>query len=459
MNKTTVSFTFALLLFPGGWGNPLSAAEAAAENVQGGYEPPLRKFFAAKERHGRALAKEITAEVAPEMWDYFEAGIKGDWTTVRKLWRTLSRRSGQYGNGGEMDETVRNIVWSPLLEAELAYECFTAMDMKFVEAFGRDTMDSIPRGSIYFGGSDPGRGVITAFCKSHADADPFFVLTQNALPDGGYLNYLRHTFGKRIYVPSEADSKKAFEEYKADAAERSKRGALKPGEKFSETGGQIQISGQGAVMAISAILARMIFDRNAEREFYVQESFALDWMYPHLTPHGLILKVNRKPLSEIDEAVLKKDREYWRKQTARYIGDWLKDETSLQAICEFVQRVYLEGNLEGFNGDPLYVTADRTFSPRPLYGKLRQAQATLYAWRFDHAATPGEKDRMKRAAEFAFKQTLALCPDSPEYVRLFVNLLKDQKRLDDARLVLKTGLRINPNSRRLAQLADDLELK
>jgi hypothetical protein len=441
----------------GAWVNPLSGAEAAKESAPSAFEPPLRKFFAAKERHGRALAKQINTQVAPEMWDYFDAGVKGDWTTVRKLWRDLSRRSGQY-SGGEMDETVRNIVWSPLLEAELAYECFTAMDMKFVNAFARDTMDSIPPGSIYFGGSDPGRGVITAFCKSHADADPFFALTQNALPDGGYLEYLRNTFGKKIYVPSEADSKNAFEEYKADAAERSKRGALKPGEQFSETGGQIQISGQVSVMAISAIIARMIFDRNAEREFYVQESFALDWMYPHLVPHGLIMKVNRKPLSELDDATLKRDREYWRKQTARFIGDWLKEETSLKAVCEFVERVYLEGNLEGFNGDPLYVTADRTFSPRPLYGKLRQAQATLYAWRLDHAASPGETDRMQGAAEFAFKQTLALCPDSPEYVRLFVNLLKDEKRLDDARLVLKTGLRINPNSRRLAQLAEELEL-
>jgi hypothetical protein len=436
-------------------GNVLGAETADDGNLRK-LDPRLQKFFTAKERHGRSLAKELNVEVAPEMWDYFDAGSKGDWITVRKLWRDLSRRSGQYA-GGEMDETVRNIVWSPLLEAELAYECFTAMAMKFVEAFARDTIDSIPRGSIYFGGTDPGRGVITAFCKSHADADPFFVLSQNPLPDGGYLQYLRTTFGKKIYVPSEADSKDAFEEYKADAAERSKRGALKPGEQFSERGGRIQISGQVSVMAISAIIARMIFDGNPQREFYVQESFALDWMYPHLTPHGPIMKVNRQPLSEIDDSVLKKDREYWRRQTARFVGDWLEEETSLKTVCEFVERVYLEGNLDGFKGDPLYVTADKSYSPRPLYGKLRQSQATLYAWRLDRAATPSEKDSMKRAAELAFKQTLAFCPDSSEYVRLFVNLLKGQKRLSDARLVLETGLKINPNSRRLGQLADELK--
>jgi len=446
----------AQLLLVGALVGNILGAEAADEGNPRKLDPRLQSFFAAKERHGRVLAEERSIEAAPEMWEYFEAGSNGNWRTVRKLWRDLSRRSGQYA-GGQMDETVRNIVWSPLLEAELAYECFTAMDMKFVEAFARDTMDSIPRGSIYFGGTDPGRGVITAFCKSHADADPFFVLTQNALPDGGYLEYLRATFGKKIYVPSNADSKNAFEEYKAAAAERSKRGALKPGEQFSEKGGQVSISGQVSVMAISAIIARQIFDGNPQREFYVQESFALDWMYPHLTPHGPIMKVNRKPLSEISDTVLKKDREYWRKQTTRFLGDWLKEETSLKTICEFVERVYLDGNLDGFKGDPLYVTDDKSYSPRPLFGKLRQAQATLYTWRLDHAATPGERDAMRRAAEFAFKQTLALCPDSSEYVRLFVNLLKEQKRLDDARLVLETGLKINPTSRRLGQLADELK--
>jgi hypothetical protein len=436
----------------------LEGAESPTDRARSKFEPRLGLFFSAKEQQARALAEELGAEVAPEVWDYFEAGIQGDWAKLRKLWRDLSRRSGQYA-GGKMDESVRNITWSPLLEAELAYECFTAMDMKFVELFARETIDSIPRGSIYFGGTDPGRGVITAFCKSHADADPFFVLSQNPLADGGYLQYIRTVFGKKIYAPTDADSKQAFEEYKADAAERSRRGHLKPGEQFSEEGGRVSISGQVAVMAINGLLAKMIFDRNPTREFYIEESFALDWMYPHLSPHGLILKLNRKPLAEISNADLQRDRDYWRKQTARFLGGWLTEETPLKAVCEFVERVYLDGDLDAFKGDPLYVTDDRSHSPRPLFGKLRQAQASLYAWRLERATSAPEKAAMKRASEVAFKQTLALCPDSSEYVRRFVVLLKDQKRWDDARLVLETGLNINPGSKRLGELADELEVK
>jgi len=436
-------------------GNVLNAESPDEQNPRK-LDPRLQTFFVAKERHARSLAKELKIEVASEIWDFFEAGVKGQWSTVRKLWQELSDRSGQYTRG-VMDETVRTVVWSPVLEAELAYECFTAMDMKFVDAFGRDTVDSIPRDSIYFGGTDPGRGVITAFCKSHADADPFFVLTQNGLADGTYLKYLRATYGKKIYVATDVDSQNAFDEYKADAEDRMQRGKLKPGENVSKKGGRVQFSGQVSVMAINGLIAKRIFEGNPTREFYVEESFPLDWMYPHLSPHGLIMKVNRKPLTEIGDAALQKDREYWRAQTERFLGNWLTEETPLKTLCEFVERVYVDGDLEGFKGDEEYVTSDRSHSPRRLYAKLRQAHAKLYAWRLDRAATPGEQAAMKRAAEFAFRQMLALCPDEPENVKLYVEFLKEQKKVEDARLVLDTGLKLNPGSRRLARLADELK--
>jgi hypothetical protein len=351
---------------------------------------------------------------------------------------------------------VRNLVWSPLLEAELGYECFTAMDMKFVETFARDTINSIPRNAIYFGGTDPGRGVITAFVQSHADADPFFVLTQNALADSLYLQYLRAIYGKKIYVPGDGDLRGAFEKYKTDAGIRLDGGRLKPGEKVFRKDGKIEFNGTVSVMEVNALLAKVIFERNPTREFYVEESFVMDWMYPHLLPHGPILKLNRQLLSEISAAALQADREYWRKLTTRFLGDWLTEATPIQIVCEFVERVYGDAYLDGFKGDPDYVLAGRTYSPRRHFGKLRQAQAALYEWRLQRAASPAETTAMKRSAELAFKQLLALCPDDSEYVRRCAKFLQDQKRADDARRVLAAGLRINPGSKRLGQLADEL---
>ena len=164
-----------------------------------------------------------------------------------------------------------------------------------------------------------------------------------------------------------------------------------------------------------------------------------------------------KPPPEISEVVLTKDREYWRKQTAAFVGDWLSEETPLKSVCEFVERVYRDGDLEGFKGDPLYVTSDRTQSPRLLFGKLRQAQANLYEWRLRQAAAPAQKQAMQRAAELAYKQLFVLCPDSSEYVRRFVVFLREQGRRADARLVVATGLQMNSGSKRLSELEEELK--
>src|SRR5439155_23629436 len=112
------------------------------------------------------------------------------------------------------------------------------------------------------------------------DADPFFVLTQNALADSTYLDYLSATFGKKIFVPSQEDSKKAFDGYLADEEKRMEQGKLKPGEQVFKRDGKLQASGQISVMAINGLIAKKIFDSNPKYEFYIEESFPLDWMYP-----------------------------------------------------------------------------------------------------------------------------------------------------------------------------------
>ena len=43
--------------------------------------------------------------------------------------------------------------------------------------------------------------------KSQVKADPFFPLTQNALADNTYLEYVRSMYGGKIYVPTTEDSR------------------------------------------------------------------------------------------------------------------------------------------------------------------------------------------------------------------------------------------------------------
>ena len=65
---------------------------------------------------------------------------------------------------------------------------------------------------------------------------------------------------------------------------------IRPGEDVRVVESRVTVAGQVAVMAINGLLTKVMFDHNPKNEFFVEESFPLDWMYPHLTPYGVIMK-------------------------------------------------------------------------------------------------------------------------------------------------------------------------
>jgi hypothetical protein len=123
-------------------------------------------------------------------------------------------------------------------EVGAALEAFAEGDEKYAIAFARDIINSIPPGSIYFGGTDSGRFLVTALSRSHVNGAPFFTITQNGLADQrSYLRYVRGMYGNRIYVPTDDDATKARNEYEQDARRRQSEGKLLPGEILEEVGG------------------------------------------------------------------------------------------------------------------------------------------------------------------------------------------------------------------------------
>ena len=421
--------------------------------VPPGLEAQVKQFFTDKTAQARALAKEEKQEQVPEIWDFFAAGENGDWATVASIYRTLRRGAYQF-EGGKKDKRLETMVWQPVNECYGAYENCANMEEKYVTTFAREILDSMPRGSIYFGGTDPGRWLVTAFSKSHAKADPCFTITQNALADGLYLKYLRTMYGDRIATATDEDSKKAFEDYMDDAKQRLKEGKLKPGENVTEVDGKVQVSGQVAVMAINALIAKKIFDANPRKDFFVEESFPLDWMYPHLSPHGLIMKLNRQPLAELPADVVQKDRDYWVRFTDGALGKWLAPTTSVEAVCEFATTVFENKELGDYKSDTKFVRND---SACKTYSKLRSSIAGVYAWRAKSSTSPDEKQRMARAADFAFRQAFALCPYSPEAVFRYVNLLVDEGRKKDALLLVETAYRLDPGNGGFGNLISEVE--
>jgi hypothetical protein len=159
-------------------------------------------------------------------------------------------------------------------------------------------------------------------------------------------------------------------------------------------------------------------------------------MYPYLQPHGLIFKINRRPLPGLSDKIVELDHAYWRSLVRPMIGDWLTDDTPVEQVAAFARKTFGKQDFSGFTGDPRFI--QNTYSHR-MFSKLRSSHAGLYAWRSQHAASASEKDRLVREADFAFRQAWALCPDSAETVFRYVALLMDQKRVADALSVAETA--------------------
>ena len=292
------------------------------------------------------------------------------------------------------------------------------------------------RDAFLFGGTDPGRFVPTymIFSESAVPArakyqDPnipnqeqnfdrrdVYIVTQNALADTTYMAYIRdhydysrpnptnpatlakfdpwqrqvfrwgwHTLDRDqtypkepIWIPTEQDSQRAFQEYVADVQNRRARGEPpNPDEDVELEGGRVQVRGVKGVMNINAILCKWIHDHNkAKHTFYVEESYVIDWMFPYLQPYGIIMKINAEPLPSPNDnpalwsRIIGQDKAYWDK-----------------LVAEFTAR-------------PEFW---RDNDARKTFSKLRSAIGGVYAYR-----------KLYAEAQYAYRQSLQLCPDSPE---------------------------------------------
>jgi hypothetical protein len=477
------------------------------------------KAFAIRKRdYAKKIAKEKKLTPPLAVSRFFKEAIAGDFVEAEKQFKPISKISGisyeeQFPAPKKMRESVQAL-WAPILEVLGAMEAVDGWHSKFLILYMRDIVGSIPKGSIYFGGTDPGRFAITLGSNSHEKADPFFTITQNAFADGIYLQYLRELYGKRIYIPTVKDNQDAFTEYYQNAQKRMVNGRLNPGEnvtfkynfkcpqcdtphlilidqsrlelhkKMTVQGGlrcpkdntlmpspapQAQVRGNGAVMAIAALLAKKIFDKNPEHEFYLEESFPLGWMMPHMVPHGLIFKLERKPLKELHQDHIAQSRKDWQKYMALCVGDAVvKPETTVAELCKWVETIYIKGNHDNFKGDALFLKGKKEvmekpefrkgppFSEQKAFSKMRCGQAQLFSWRQTTTKDAELKKVYAQEADFAFRQAFALGPTNTEVASRYVNFLSIKSRFDDAKLIARTLKATDPNSKNAQILAQIL---
>jgi hypothetical protein len=265
---------------------------------------------------------------------------------------------------------------------------------------------------------------------------------------------------REIYTPSIEDQQRAMQEYTLDVERRARLNQLKPGEEVHVVGDRIQVSGQVAVMSINALIAKVIFDKNPNHEFFVEESMPLEWMYSHLTPHGIIMKVNRQPLTSIPNDILDRDHEFWKQYSRRLTGDIIDYDTSVQQIARWIEKTYVRYDFNGFTGDRKFI---HDIDAQKSFSKLRIAIAGVYLWRFSPQCPPEyrpktdeEFQRLLKEANFACLQAFAFSPWSAEAVFHYVNLLLETNRLDDALLVAETCLKLDPFNDQVRGLAGNL---
>lgn len=265
---------------------------------------------------------------------------------------------------------------------------------------------------------------------------------------------------EEIYTPSVEDLQRVMSEYSRDAGRRKQLGQLKHGEIVNIVRGadgmdRVQVAGQVSVMAINAELCRIIFDQNPDHEFYIEESFPLDWMFPYLTPYGIIMKLNREVVPEFTEEMYERDYRFWRAYSKRLIGDWVDRDTPIAEICNFAIRMSLKDYSE-YEGDMKFARDDQA---QKSFSKLRGGIGGLYAWRAGNASPGGAaQQRALREAEFALKQSFAFRPDSPEAVVRLCNLLIGMPdRLEDALMVAQTAYSLDPNNEQFESLTGQLE--
>ena len=264
--------------------------------------------------------------------------------------------------------------------------------------------------AIFFGGTDPGRFVPTYMIYSADFRPDVYLITQNALADDTYMSVERDLYGDEIWIPSKEDSAEAFNIY----VEEVQSGKRQANGDLQIQNGRVQVTGALGVMEINGILTKMMHDHDRNKHaFYVEESYVIPWMYPYLSPHGLIMKLNAEK-TPYDVKRAHQDADFW---------DW------------YMRRL---------TDDKMY---RRDFAGQKSFSKLRAAIAGLYM----------KQNRYREGAQ-AYREAVLLYPASPEATfRYAQESLLPFRRFDTVLELMNYTDVLDPNNRRTVSLRNYVE--
>lgn len=286
--------------------------------------------------------------------------------------------------------------------------------------FGYDMLKDLPRGAFVFGGTDPGRFVPTYMILGESFVDPKFrkdpnfdrrdlvIVTQNALADSFYQKYIHDH-----YAPGRPKAKGWFEHWLGRDVQYPPEDTIMPSDQqlmeiIKNTaanlppGSNPQDPNVGIIY--HAAIARWIFEHNKDkREFFIEESFPMEWTYPYAVPHGLSYRLNKEPLETLPPEVVAEDFKFWDAYIERLLGN------------------------KKFHVD---------FDAKRSFSKLRNSTGNLYRAR-----------KMWSVAERAYLQALQLHPNNVEALVALSEILRMQKRWSEMEAIWDRAIEGDPNNR------------
>jgi len=378
----------------------------AAEIVAG----KLARFAQSRRSLARALAQRHNAEVPPQAERFFDAVESGDWDRIEAAFKIINGGDSSAGHADSRPPGVQAL-WPAIIDAYGAAEQVHAWPPQKLLDYGNTILGSLTPGMVYVGGTDNGRW-IPELLNETSEGEKHMVVTQNALADGSYLDYLRLQYDDRLSNLTEDESQRAFQQYIDDARKRlahdqqfpNEPKQVRPGEDIQLTDGKIQVGGQVAVMSINERLLQMLMDKNPELPFALQESFPLKGTYADAMPLGPLMELRAQGGS----AAFSPD------QASQSAAFW--QSTAQQLLA-----------------DP-----EATSSP-----------ATLKSWSHDinSAANLLAAHGYSADAEQTYRLSTQLWPGNPEPVAALADLLGQSGRLDQARVLLENFDRQFPDQR------------
>lgn len=311
----------------------------------------------------------------------------------------------------------------PLVPLASNYDGCTQRDRWFGWQFGHDILKDLPQGSVFLGGTDPGRFVPTYMILGESGQAPslkrdpsfdrrdLFIITQNGVGEPLYRKYLADHYG-----PDRPKPKNAFERWLGRADAYPKETLVFPTTEEIQSAIDKELNPESGPPpeppdpAIAhSVVSRLIWEKNRGRhEFFVEESFPLKWSYDHALPHGLVYRISKEPLKEIPAEVVKMDFAFWK----NYIRDLLSN--------------------------PDY---KKDYDAQRSFAKLRSTTGNIYLYR-----------KMDKEAERAYREALLLWVGNPESLQALSKMLWDRSDFDGLLALLEPAMSADPNNDHLVRL-------